>query len=129
MDKNIKKELDSMFQTVGIKKTVLHDALRKMGKKYLTAGKGEWTPEKPTTGYCYVVSEYVYHYLAPFGTKSYRLKTEDGSHWFLKYPNGKIIDLTADQSDKVFKYEDAVETPFRTSKISERGAILANILK
>ncbi len=43
-----------------IDKQKLHDALRQMGKKYLKQQYREyWTPERPTTGYCYVVAEVV----------------------------------------------------------------------
>ena len=84
-----------------INKELLNDALRKMGKKYVKPlYRDDWTNERPTTGYCYIVVEVVYHYLAPKGSRSYVMKTGDReTHWFIKDPQGDVIDLTADQFD------------------------------
>lgn len=107
----------------------LHDALRKMGEKHLKQPyKTQWTPERPTTGYCYVVTEMVYHCLAPRGSKSYVLKTEDINHWFIRQPNGQVIDLTADQFDIPLQYEKGKPQAFLTKNISKRGQILADLL-
>lgn len=101
-----------------------------MGAKYLKHPyKEQWIPERPTTGYCYVVSEVVYHFLAPKGSKSYVLRTgKNATHWFIKQPNGKIIDLTSDQFDTPVDYEKGKAQAFLTKKISKRGAMLANLL-
>lgn len=122
------KKLEIMFSIVGIKKEDLYNALRKMGRKYLKVDKDKWTPERPTVGYCYVVSEYVYHYLAPEGTEPYRLKTNDSSHWFLKYPDGQIIDLTFDQYDDELNYNIAQKRNFITKKPSKTAQLLNIIL-
>ena len=113
-----------------IPKKKLDDALTTMGKKYLRSPyKEQWTPARPTTGYCYVVSEVVYHYFAPKGSKSYVLKTGDNStHWFLKSPAGEVIDLTADQFDKTVPYEKAKPHAFLTKTISKRGKVLSKLL-
>ena len=50
------------------------------------------------------------------------------SHWFIKDPEGNIIDLTADQFDQPLDYSKAKPTNFRTKQISKRGKILADLL-
>lgn len=113
-----------------IDKGKLHDALRQMGKKYVKPQyRSEWTPERPTTGYCYVVAEVTYHYLAPKGSKPYVMKTgATETHWFLKDPAGKVIDPTADQFNELPDYSTGRPNGFLTKDISKRGRILADLL-
>lgn len=108
----------------------LYDALRIMGKEQVMSSyRGKWTSEKPTTGYCYVVAEVVYHYLAPDGSHPFRMETGEGkSHWFIKDSEGNIIDLTADQFDEPIDYSQAKPANFRTKHISKRGRVLAELL-
>lgn len=94
----------------GVVQVKLHDALRKMGKKYLKPKyRDAWSPDRPTKNYCYVVTEFVYWYSA----KQYRGKLhvyhtkspDDPSitHWFCTYRHYHgfeyVYDLTADQFD------------------------------
>ena len=114
-----------------IDKQKLHDALRQMGTKYLKPQfRAQWTPERPTTGYCYVVAEVVYHYLAPKGSRPYVIKFgENDTHWFIKDPIGNVIDLTADQFDEPVDYTQGKPHNFQTKDISKRGRKLANLLE
>jgi|TARA_B100001094_G_scaffold79305_1_gene75581 hypothetical protein len=102
------EKLESMFKVAGIEKKVLHDALLKMGTKQLKTKqmRDAWSEDNPTKNYCYVVSEMVFYYLAPKGSKPYKLPNipgDDGLHRFLKWPDGTIVDLTVDQFPN---YED-----------------------
>jgi len=108
----------------------LHDALRLMGTKYLKPQyRGSWSPERPTTGYCYVVAEVLYHYLAPKGSRPFVIKfDENDTHWFIKDPSGNIIDLTADQFDYPVDYTQGKPKGFMTKDISRRGRHLADLL-
>lgn len=108
----------------------LHDALRLMGRKYLKPQfRDQWTPERPTTGYCYVVAEVVYHYLAPKGNRPYVMKIgENETHWFIKDSDGRVIDLTADQFDEPIDYTQGHPQNFLTKEISKRGKMLADLL-
>jgi len=108
----------------------LYAALRVMGKKHLKPlYRDYWTPEHPTTGYCYVVAEVAYHYLAPKGSKPYVMHTgERETHWFLRAPNGVVIDLTADQFDTLPDYKQGRRANFLTPKPSKRPKILAEVL-
>jgi CO dehydrogenase/acetyl-CoA synthase delta subunit len=113
-----------------IDKQKLDNALRRMGKKDLKPAFREfWTPERPTTGYCYVVAEVVYHYLAPKGSRPHviRLGGTD-THWFVKDPAGNILDLTADQFDEPCDYSRGRPQNFMTPGISKRGKKLAGLL-
>jgi hypothetical protein len=113
-----------------IDRNKLHDALQQMGKKHLKPKyKDEWTPDRPTTGYCYVVAEVVYHYLAPKRSRPYIIKTGvNETHWFIRDPTGKVIDLTADQFDEPIDYDKAKPANFLTKQLSSRGKILASLL-
>ena len=102
------EKLKSMFKVEGIKKSVLHKALLQMGTKQLKTKqmRDAWSEDNPTKNYCYVVSEMVFYYLAPPGSKPYKLPNipgDDGLHRFLKWPDGTIVDLTVDQFPN---YED-----------------------
>jgi len=102
------EKLESMFKVAGIEKKVLHDALLKMGTKQLKTKqmRDAWSEDNPSKNYCYVVSEMVFYYLAPKGSKPYKLPNipgDDGLHRFLKWPDGTIVDLTVDQFPN---YED-----------------------
>lgn len=112
-----------------IDKQRLYAALRQMGKELVKQPyRDQWTPERPTTGYCYVVAEVVYHYLAPKGSRPYVMKTgKKEKHWFLKDPEGRVIDLTEDQPDES-EYSKGKPHNFLTKKISKRGKLLADLL-
>lgn len=121
--------LDEMFKIAGIEKESLHKALREMGPDYLVVSKEDWTPGKPTTGYCYMVSEAIYYNIAPEGARPARLANPDGvSHWFLVYPGEIVIDLTSDQCEIPFEYKKAEYRSFSSNEISKRAKILANKL-
>lgn len=113
-----------------IEMKTLHEALRKMGKKHLKKIYRErWTPERPTTGYCYVVAEVVYHYLAPKGSRPYVIRMSDReTHWFVRLPDNEIVDLTADQFDEAVPYDKGKPHGFMTKTISKRGKMLASLL-
>ena len=94
-------KLQQMFEHAGLDKAKLHDALRTMGPKALKSKemRENWTPEIPTWCTCYFTSEFVYYYVAPAGTIPYSLKVpgDPGTHRFLRWSDGTIIDLTCDQ--------------------------------
>lgn len=127
-----------MFQAAGITKDALYAALRTMGPKALKpAFRSGWSEENPTFCSCYFVSEFAYFYLAPKGTKPYSVKVpgDPGTHRFLMWPNGQIIDLTAEQ----FPDYELVKSVYPNAKVtmfmqtgckgpSERAKDLADLL-
>jgi hypothetical protein len=122
--------LDEMYDFVGITKDKLWSVLRDMGTDFLTIKsiKDFWTPDLPTTGYCYVVAEFIYCYIAPKGTVALVVKVEEPveiHHWFLKYPDGTIVDLTKDQFKEFPDYTKAKKRPFLGKSPSKRTRELA----
>ena len=98
--------------------------------------KARWTPVNPTAGYCYIVSEVLYHYHATTA-QSYLLSMPGvGTHWWLKTPTGILIDWTSDQFDFRVPYAAGRRAAFFKGKvqaprgtISTRGHELAKYLK
>ena len=133
------KELQKMFDKAGVTKAQLHEALKTMGKKHLKTKlmKDAWTMDNPTKNYCYVVSEFVYYYLSPPGSKPYKLAGipgDDGLHRFIKWPDDTIVDLSVDQFDNYedVDYSQAKVCYFMTNQYnkgpSKRARILAELM-
>lgn len=129
--------LDSMFVQSGVSKARLHEALRTMGPKHLHTAemRRRWTWDNPTTCYCYVVSEMLYWYVAPDGTKPFKLVVPEdpGLHRFLRWPDGNVVDLTADQfpNYECVDYGKAKVSYFLQVKSqgpSKRALMLASLL-
>lgn len=94
-----------------------------------------WSKDNPTAGYCYVLSEVLYHYL-DLDLEPYSIDVHNGTHWFLGNKFGYILDLTANQFDYELDYSKAIQKDFykgtiQTNKgfISERGHNLAKHFK
>ena len=119
----------------------LWDALKIMGPTYLKPKfRKYWTPECPVAGYCYVVSEVLYHIMKEHGHEfaAYVMKVqmpgvynepdEVITHWFLKSPKGKIVDFTREQFPFKLNYEKGIRKFFLTSDMSKRAQVLYNLL-
>jgi hypothetical protein len=124
------KLIDINQNFINNKLTILGDSLLK--KEY----KNKWNTNKPTTGYCYIVCEAIFHYVEENDIQIYyiNLGKEIGVHWFLKY-NNNIIDFTANQFDFPVDYSKGKRIGFFKGKyqtkkgfISERGYQIAKIL-
>jgi hypothetical protein len=119
-----------------MRKSQLKNKLKKIGPTFLRPEwKARWNFQKPTTGYCYLISEILFHFLYP-NAQSYVINLGLGrTHWFLKQ-NGKIIDWTSDQFTKPIPYQKArraaffigaIKTP--QGKISRKAYALAQRLE
>jgi hypothetical protein len=108
--------------------------LKELGPLLLHANwKNRWSKERPTTGYCYLVSEILFHYIYP-NSKAFVLKINDETHWFIKNDE-EIIDWTSDQFDSIPPYSGARRAAFfkgsietRRGKISKKAYQLAQYL-
>lgn len=105
-----------MFDKVGVNKDVLHRSLLRMGKTHLKKEmKDSWSPDNVTRGYCYVVSEMVYHYFNDGSLRPFILTNipdEPISHRYLM-SDDMIIDLTGDQfKNKTINYSLGKPSPF-----------------
>lgn len=90
----------AMFRHARVDRGALMLALRHMGPHYL---KGpfldEWSDGNPTRYFDYVVTEWLVHFRAPLGTFAFRLDVpgQDAKHYFVRWPDSTLIDLTAEQ--------------------------------
>ena len=92
----------------------------------------EWKPERPTTNYCWVVSEVAFRLAMPKGTTVWQVDVDGHGryHWFLKDPGGRIVDLTLDQAEdwhEIPQYDKAKRYHFRPA-MSRRGKHLAALM-
>ena len=132
-------EIEKMFKIANLNRKDLLNALIEMGSKFLhnKKMKDEYDINIPTRNFCYVVSEFVYYYIAPEGSKPYglRIDGDESLHRFLKWPDGEIVDLTCDQFIDYSKvvYDKAKITPFLSvsgkRQPSKRARHLAGLLK
>ena len=126
--------VDRMFRKVGIDKKKFYESLISMGVDGLKTKqmREEWSIDNPTRNYCYVVSEFIYRYLAPKGTKHYSIKIdgEDITHHFLRWEDGTIIDLTAEQFDDYSKldYSKSYPSGFIGKGVSKRTQQFAKLM-
>ena len=121
-----------------ISQQYITDTLRGFGPWLLKPEwRRTWRTDRPTTGYCYLVSEALYHYTVP-DTQPFVVNLGDaGTHWFLRdIATGRIIDYTGDQFDFPVPYDrgrrcaffrGAVTAP--RGLISKRGFSMEKLLK
>lgn len=99
--------------------------------------RDRWSVDNPTSGYCYIVSEALFHFGGYDDPKPYYISSADGAgaHWFLIDAHGVIIDFTGEQFDKPVDhsqarrgnfYRGSVET--KRGLISKRGFIMSQKL-
>lgn len=129
-----------------IRKDTVMEALKIMGQSYLKQPyRGQWHPQNPTRGYCYVVSEMLYYIYKSRGNDvhPYRMNVEIAlecpgdaedtitveSHWFL-VKDSEIVDWTAEQYGNKIKldYTKARRAAFMTREPSKRAKELAKLL-
>ena len=118
-------------------KTEVDKALRTLGGALLKQPwRDMWSSERPSTGYCYLVSESIYHF-ASIRTFPYFINLgKHGTHWFLHSKETGIVDMTGDQFDFTVPYGQARRGNFYKGKIqtprgfiSQRGFQVARCLK
>lgn len=114
----------------------VHQALLEFGSSLLKQPyRDEWSEDNPTLGYCYVVSEAIYHYAVESVATPRVISFGDGrTHWYIQ-TSERIIDYTAEQFAFEIDYEASSRCPFfkgsiRTPKgyISKRGYAVAQKL-
>lgn len=132
------EKIQAMFDIAGISRELLIKSLLDMGPKFLHSKKmkEEYDRNNPTRNFCYVVSEFVYHYIAPEGSKPYGLviPNDESLHRFVKWPDGTIVDLTCDQFEdySIVNYDNAKVRTFLPvngkSQPSKRARHLAKLM-
>lgn len=118
-----------MFDYAGVDRQQLYAALRIMANEgaLKPAAKKTWTPENPTRNFCYVVSEWLHVYRSPAGTRAYSLVVpgDDYKHYFVRWPEGTIVDLTAEQFPdySLIDYTQAKRASFMMSPSKRAGRL------
>lgn len=77
----------------------------------------------PMRGHCYVATEAYYHATGGkhVGNAIYQMNHEDAPHWWMRDPNGDIVDLTSDQFDTPVPYDAGKRRGFLTRAPSKRA--------
>lgn len=91
--------------------------------------KRKWTRDRPTTGYCYLVSEVIWHFYDEY-TEPYCVNldralgvTGMGTHWWVVGCNGQIIDFTSDQFNFPIPYALGKRTAFFKGAVQTRDGL------
>lgn len=75
----------------------------------------------PTTGHCYVAAEALWHlYARAHGYVPCYILINDRTHWFLRHPNGSVLDPTAEQFDFKVDYASGIGCGFLTGNTPSR---------
>ena len=118
-------------------KELVAERLRELGSGLLKEPwRSKWSVDKPSTGYCYLVSEALFHYLEE-RTFPYVINLgPSGTHWFLNSKATGLIDFTAEQFAFPVPYGWARRATFykgtyptKRGLISERGYRMAACLR
>lgn len=74
-------------------------------------------------GFCYIASEAYFHAKGGYdaGYTVWRISHEGDTHWFLKDPDGQVVDLTAEQFESPVPHGEATKTGFLTREPSQRA--------
>jgi hypothetical protein len=82
-------------------------------------------------GHCYVASEAMYHLLGGrfSGCTPMTVRVQGQVHWFLKGPDGEIIDPTSGQFECRIPYEKARGRGFLTRLPSRRAQLLMALVR
>lgn len=119
-----------------IDQNFIDQKLSSLGNKLLNSKyKNNWNKQNPTAGYCYILSEAIYHYSNDDSLQVYCINLgNNGVHWYLKQLDS-IIDFTANQFDFTIDYSKGKHIGFLKGKyktnrgyISARGKELAEYL-
>lgn len=110
--------------------------LKELNGKLLKKQYSElWTEDNPTLGYCYIVSEAIYHYFKG-EIKAFCINMgELGTHWYTTIDD-EVVDYTGEQFGEPLNYSKGVckgffKGSYKTDKgyISKRGYEMAKHLE
>ncbi len=101
-------ESQKMFKRSGVSRAKLFKALTEMAPIHLKGAlKKQWSSDNPTRNFCYVVTEWLKVYVAPEGSTAYSVPIDGDleKHYFMRWPNGGVVDLTAEQFEDYSKVD------------------------
>ena len=123
----------AMFKHANVNRECLHSALIEMSS-FVLHGKflKDWNENNPTRYFDYVVTEWLLHFVAPIGSFAFRVQIpeQDAKHYFARWPDGTIVDLTAEQFPEweLVNYATAKKASLPDSP-SSRARILENLMQ
>jgi hypothetical protein len=125
--------LDKMFKFSGVDVKKLKDALDQIKSVEVDPEfRDKSLALNPTKNWCYVIAEFIYHCVAPFGSKAYRVvvPNDENNHYYVKWPNGIVVDLAADHLNEFDEtlYAKGKECRFRAPTPSIPTRKLAKII-
>ncbi len=105
--------------------TKLNAACLEMGpQKVLPDYRHLWRPNKPTVGYCYVITRYLKHVFGAYA-EGRRLLTPEGAHYFICLPNlNEILDFAVDRE---FPYSEGRKKTLNKG-LCKRGVQLSGLM-
>ena len=77
------------------------------------------------TGFCYLFSEVLFHAFPHENFRSFHIRHEGVTHWYLVKPNGDVVDETVAQFKTKPDYTKGRHVPFLTKQPSRRARLLA----
>jgi hypothetical protein len=124
----------AMFKHADVNRRALFLAFSLMAPHYL---RGEfrktWSAANPSRNFDYVVSEWLICYVAPPGSFAFRMAVpgQVGKHYFVRWTDRTIVDLTAEQFDQweLVDYAAAKKASFAPPSPSFRAKVLDNLMK
>ena len=122
-----------MYAHAGVDRDTLHQVLTRMAPLYLKGKfKRDWTPANPTRNFCYVISEWLIHYVAPKGSLAFRMPVfgDVAKHYFVRWADDTLIDLSAEQFDNwdTMNYGAANKASFMYPSPSARARMLDSLM-
>ena len=80
----------------------------------------------PMAGHCYVASEALWHLLGGYKSvwRPTFIRHEATPHWFLRGPQGAVLDPTAEQFATPVPYAEGIGKGFLTGQPSKRARIV-----
>jgi hypothetical protein len=121
------EDMARMFELAHVDEQRFYEALRSMGRTYLSQDvrKG-WSVDKPTFGYESVVVDWLRHWHIPDAVL-HHLYVENHTHRFVRLANGQVIDLCAREFADYFAvdYRQSISRRFHSPMPSHRTRVLA----
>jgi len=130
---NIESDLIQTCAFIGLNLESFQTAIKKIKTDKITLDyRDNCNPNNPTRNYCYVISECIFHFLAPKGSFAYRTNVPDDelNHYYVVWPNGFICDLAQGHLKKFNAsiYDNGKKCVFRHPSPSVDAKRLAKLL-
>lgn len=104
---------------------LLNQGLLLLGRKNVRKNyRHLWSEENPSFGYCYVITELLYHLSDRVATPK-TIATSEGKHWYIELPDGTTLDYA---KDNIYDYSQGKKSSFMTVQMSARARKLKDLM-